>query len=43
MLLEQSHPAVPVSLVSWRAELQGEALRQVHGFPAPAFELLVRT
>jgi hypothetical protein len=29
--------------VSWRAELQGEALRQVYGLPAPAFELLVRT
>jgi len=29
--------------VNWRAELQGEALRHVHGLPAPAFELLVRT
>lgn len=29
--------------MNWRAELQGEALRQVYGLPAPAFELLVRT
>lgn len=29
--------------MSWRAELQGEALRQMYGLPAPVFELLART
>ena len=29
--------------MNWRAELQGEALRDVYGLPAPGFELLVRT
>ncbi|MBO0831725.1 MAG: hypothetical protein J2P28_13565 [Actinobacteria bacterium] len=29
--------------MNWRAELQGEALRQVYGLPSPAFDLLVQT